>query len=347
MVPEEIPLLFSDLKPVPQEDGPIPVCQIDYSADFVLAYDYFRALLLTNERSERALALTEVCLTFNPANYTVWHVRRECVDALGWTEERLDYEWNLASRLGGPNPKNYQIAFHRRCALEAFSRGFLVNEDTTISRHNLMTTRLHEAKAKQELKYLATVLTNVDGKNYHVWSSRQWILREINLESWFAEEIDFCHELTEQDCRNNSAWNQRWFSVHRGLKTALDAELAQQEVDYTFRMVSMDPYNESPWRYLIGILREQQPSTRRHLIDHCRQAIPKIQNVLSNASRDPDACANLNSARIDLLEMEGSKECIQEAISLCKAMSEQHDTIRSKYWDFRIVQLQTKIATIS
>jgi protein farnesyltransferase/geranylgeranyltransferase type-1 subunit alpha len=345
MVPEEIPFIFSDLKPVPQDDGPIPVCQIDYNANFVLAYDYFRALLQTNERSERALALTEVCLALNPANYTVWHVRRECVDALGWTDERLEYEWTLAARLGGSNPKNYQIAFHRRCALEAFSRCCL-DQDTTITSNQPIKIRLDESKAKKELKYLATVLTNVDGKNYHVWSSRQWILREINLESWFKEEIEFCHELTKQDCRNNSAWNQRWFAVHRGTKNALNAELAQLEIDYTLHMASIDPYNESPWRYLIGILREQ-PTPRTLLIGHCQQALPKIQNVLSNASRDPDACANLNSARIDLLEMEGSKDCIEEAISLCKAMSEQYDTIRSKYWDFRAVQLETKIATSS
>ena len=82
--------IFGDVIPIPQQDdyGPSSepatpgICAIAYSPEFIAAHDILRALLRINERSERALALTSVCLKLNPANYTVWHYRRQCLIAL-------------------------------------------------------------------------------------------------------------------------------------------------------------------------------------------------------------------------------------------------------------------------
>ena len=60
---------------------------------------------------ERALKLTATCLKFNPANYTVWNYRRQCLQNLGLTSDKaaVQNDLDLAASLGGSNPKNYQV----------------------------------------------------------------------------------------------------------------------------------------------------------------------------------------------------------------------------------------------
>ena len=154
-------------------------------------------------------------------------------------------------------------------------------------------------------------------------------------------------DLLEQDIRNNSAWNQRWFVCHRGKTgTHLSLQGARKEADFAMEEgARLDPYNESPWRYLIGILREQQQQSRQAseemLVEYETRA-KSLESVLIDARRNPDACVNMTSARIDLLEMIGTKESLKTSILLAEALATEHDTIRTKYWSLVLKRLRNK-----
>jgi len=330
---EDIPEIFQDLTPIPQNDGPDRVCVIQYPSAFTLAYNYMRAVWAAKELSERALKLSATCLKLNPANYTVWGFRRQCLQFLGMTLDKasVQIDLDLASSLGGSNPKNYQIWYHRRALLEIHgAREFL----------------------DEELDYISKVLEE-DSKNYHAWSYRQWVLMSVDKEPAWEKELEFACKLIEQDVRNNSAWNQRWFVSHRGKSGnyPLNLDVARREADFAIDQgAKLDPYNESPWRYLIGILREQHQCVQEQdsndtftgVIVEYEARANALRSVLIAAHRDPESCVNMTNARIDLLEMIGTNDSLKIAIALTEGLARKHDTVRRKYWSLVLKRLRNK-----
>ena len=58
----------------------------------------------------------------------------------------------------------------------------------------------------------------------------------------------------QEDLRNNSAWNHRWFVVTREATPAPPAAAAR-ELDFAFAAIARAPNNESPWNYVRAYLR--------------------------------------------------------------------------------------------
>lgn len=70
--------------------------------------DYFRAFLLSDERSQRALLVTAEVIKLNAANYTAWFFRRLCLEVVA---ADLREELNFVSKCALASPKNYQLWF--------------------------------------------------------------------------------------------------------------------------------------------------------------------------------------------------------------------------------------------
>jgi hypothetical protein len=114
------------------------------------------------------------------------------MEALGkdQDEDFVRADLDFTARLGGANPKSYQIFYHRQALLENVSM---------------------EHFGKLELDYTAEVLT-ADSKNYHAWTLRQWVVTKMNTEQTWAEELDFgeCYfsfmgiTICDQSCNNLS-----------------------------------------------------------------------------------------------------------------------------------------------
>ena len=302
---------FPDLEPLPQDDGPDPVVQIAYSAEFVATMDIFRRVLAIGEFSERTLRLSAEVIELNAANYTAWQYRRKCLDELhaaAEPEARRDAwkrELEFCTEAVRQNMKNYQVWFHRRSCVE----------------------RVGDATG--ELAFVAEVLAE-DAKNYHAWGHRQWVLKHFSL---WAGELEYIDTLLAQDVRNNSAWNQRYYVLkHTADLTSHD--VVGSELAYALRHIEGEPDNPSPWAYLKGVV---EPVGYEHF--------PQLRRAAERLGSPPYGdggtaqCAQALGILVEILSRKGADDAEkQQAAELCDTLAAL-DAIRVAYWNWRKTQV--------
>lgn len=232
----------------------------------------------------------------------------------------LQPELVLSNTLTKASPKTYQVWHHRRLLLTALG------------------------DPAPELAFNEEIL-KVDAKNYHTWSHRQWLLAHFDQEELWADELPFIDGLLADDVRNNSAWHHRFFvSFERGRKDGKDeAEtLVKRELAFSKEKIALAPNNPSAWNYLRGILDHarvpystQVPFVRQYAVDTVEPVdILDLENPPPSEGAELP-CAAAIEFMADVHEASG-KEGLIKAVELWRSLADTHDTIRKRYWEYRI-----------
>ncbi|KAK5650173.1 hypothetical protein RI129_001202 [Pyrocoelia pectoralis] len=297
---------WKDVDPVPQDDGNADIAAIRYTAKFKDVYDYFRAVLTKQEKSERALQLTKDAAELNPANYTVWQFRRDILKTLNKDlYEELEYSQHVIDE----HPKNYQVWHHRRVLVEWL-------QDSSKELH------------------LTELILNDDAKNYHAWQHRQWAIKTFNL---FENELSYVDQLIQDDIRNNSAWNQRYFVINN--TSGFTSDVLKSEISYTLDKIKIAKENESAWNYLRGLLLHDKEGLSKNetVRNYCEQ-------LYAAGNRSPFLLAFLVDMCDELINQGGedTRYTLDRAKDLCNSLATQYDKIRARYWNYMAEKIQNK-----
>ncbi|KAF4720990.1 hypothetical protein FOZ62_024886, partial [Perkinsus olseni] len=340
---------WKGVRPVPQDDGPKPLVQIQYTEEFTVMvrerrrglgclgtdiHNYFRAVIKGGEASRRAFDLTAEVIDLNAANYTAWYWRRKCLEELA-DDELLQGELEFTREWATDSPKNYQVWFHRRWVVQRlFDKQLLSNPDEVMPAAAADHRSGGTVFSYQEFEFTAEALSE-DAKNLNAWSHRMFVVRLFGRNttvSGLEAELDLSAGLLRDDLRNNSAWNHRFVVLQMLAEIEPEslAERREAELIFVMEALKLTPNNESPWNYVMGILFDYAPKDRQEiaaLVEQVRSFAREVVEESQSTDLPPNRFALEYLARA-AWQHDGDRE---NALSYYARLAES-DQVRQGYW---------------
>ena len=165
---------WCDVTPIPMSPQVNELFNLKYDKDYSDSLSILRAVIQSGELSERVLELTSHLITIIPNNPAFWHVRRQCLELLGYD---LKQELQFLRVIHNLGIKCYQTWNHRK---------WICNRDHLKEKDFLMG------------------MISKDEKNFHAWEYAIWYATRW---SEYKDIYDISKHFIQHDIFNNSAWN--------------------------------------------------------------------------------------------------------------------------------------------
>lgn len=154
----------------------------------------------------------------------------------------------------------------------------------------------------------------------------------------FDDELNYVDQLLEDDIRNNSAWNQRYFVINN--TTGFTEEVLKHEIKYTLNKINRVKENESAWNYLRGLLLQDTGglSQNKDVTSFC-------ENLYELGNRSPYLLAlivDMCDEQVSQHNLNHEKYNVKRATELCSELATSYDVVRQKYWEHMATTIQKK-----
>ncbi|KAL2214325.1 protein prenylyltransferase [Sarocladium strictum] len=280
--------------------------------------DSVRQKIAAKEYSRETFDITSKLLRLNPEYYTIWNVRRWCLESSFFYTSSSGSSHLRDSQTSGASPTPTPSSAASSTSPSATTPSIPKDQQTG---KNGTTPEDGETQNKDvvtsELMFTVPLLMEYP-KCYWLWNYRLWVLQQaverlrtpVARAIW-EEELGLVGKMLHRDRRNFHAWGYRRGVIAQLESSSLDgSSMVEHEFDYTTRMIHVDLSNFSAWHnrgQLIPRLLDERiadDAARRELLD---KELALVYDGLNVGPEDQSLWYYLQFLMLNVIELNGPR----------------------------------------